>query len=296
MSSRGRGRGVGAGVEVGAGIMGLVKVIIQGIVLGWKVESNWTNPFVFLTYMVAKPIAGVVLVGLVFIVGSIASIDKELFLHVFIGAVFFIYPANIVIALAYLVHEDRAKYEVLKHIYIAPLSLKPYIVGRGIASAINSSISVLISLLIGLLIFNNYFALDVAIDPLKIDYIMLITCIIVAVTSFISLGMILYAINLVTFKLQFSISEYTTGILFLLSGVVFPTSMLPYPFDIFTEALPTKHFLNLARASILGINDYHSVVLLVSTTLVLSFIAVASMHLIERKARIKGTIDRKAEY
>ncbi len=279
------------------GVGRLVKVIVQGIVLGWKVESNWTNPFVFLTYMVAKPIAGVVLVGLVLIIGSIASINKELFLHVFIGAVFFIYPANIIIALAYLVHEDRAKYEVLKHIYITPLSLKPYIVGRGIASAINSSISVLISLLIGILIFNNYFALDIAINPFKIDYIMLIICIIIAVTAFIFLGMILYAINLVTFKLQFSISEYTTGILFLLSGVVFPTSMLPYPLDVFTDALPTKHFLNLARASILGINDYYSnLVLLISTTLVLSFIAIVSMHVIERKARIKGTIDRKAEY
>jgi ABC-2 type transport system permease protein len=277
-------------------MISMLKVITQGIVLGWKVESNWTNPFVFLTYMVAKPIASVLLVGFVFIIGSISSLDKDLFLYVFIGTTFFIYPANIIITLTYLVHEDRAKYEVLKHIYITPYSLKPYIVGRGIASAINSSISVIISLIIGLFIFNSYFALDIKLDP-NINYPLLITSILLGVTAFIFLGMVLYAINLVTFKLQYSISEYTTGILFLLSGVVFPTSMLPYPLQIITDALPTKHFLNLARASILNIGNYmDDLILLALTTLAILFIAVILMHIIERKARIKGTIDRKAEY
>jgi ABC-2 type transport system permease protein len=121
--------------------------------------------------------------------------------------------------------------------------------------------------------------------------------VLIGVASFILLGMILYAINLITFKLQYSLSEYTTGILFLLSGVVFPTSMLPYPLQIITDALPTKHFLNLARASILNIGNYmDDLILLALTTLAILFIAVILMYIIERKARIKGTIDRKAEY
>ncbi len=278
-------------------VRAMMRVIIQGIVLGWKIESNWTNPFVFLTYMVAKPIASVLLVGFVFIIGSVSSIDKNLFLNVFIGTIFFIYPAYIIITLAYLVHEDRAKYEVLKHIYITPFSLKPYIVGRGIASAINSSISVLISFVIGIVIFNSYFVLDITLDLLNMNYLLLVTSILVGVTGFIFLGMILYAINLVTFKLQYSLSEYTTGILFLLSGVVFPTSMLPYPLQIITEALPTKHFLNLARKSILNMDNYiNDLILLALTTLTISFVAIIVMHMIEKKARVKGTIDRKAEY
>jgi ABC-2 type transport system permease protein len=273
-----------------------IKVIVQGIVLGWKVESNWTNPFVFITYMVAKPIAAVILVGLVIIIGSGASVNSDLFLYSFIGTTFFIYPANIAIALTYLVHEDRAKYEVLKYIYVTPLSLRVYIIGRGIATAVNSTISVLISILVGLFIFNTYFGLELSI-PSSIDYPVLMSGVLIGVASFILLGMILYAINLITFKLQYSLSEYTTGILFLLSGVVFPTSMLPYPLQIITDALPTKHFLNLARASILNIGNYmDDLILLALTTLAILFIAVILMYIIERKARIKGTIDRKAEY
>lgn len=275
----------------------VVRAVVQGIWLGWKVESNWTNPFVFLTYLIAKPIASVILVGLVFVIGSSASgISREdLFFYTFTGAVFFIYPATITISLAYLVHEDRAKYEVLKHIYITPSSLKPYIVGRGVASAINASISVVVSMLIGNIIFSHY-ALHLHIDASSIDYPALIASIPLGVTAFISLGMILYAINLVTFKLQYSISEYTTGILFLFSGVVFPPSMLPYPVSLIGEALPTTHFLNVVRASLLGYNVYVSMAYLLLSTILMIVVALIFMNKVERIARVKGTIDRKAEY
>ncbi len=272
-----------------------IRVIVQGIILGWKIESNWTNPFVFITYMVAKPIAAVILVGLVIIVGSGASVSSDLFLYSFIGITFFIYPANVVIALAYLVHEDRAKYEVLKYIYVTPLSLSVYIIGRGIATAVNSSISVLISLLIGLFIFNTYFGLELSI-PSSIDYPVLMSSILIGVASFILLGMVLYAINLITFKLQYSLSEYTTGVLFLFSGVVFPIEMLPYPLQLVSTSLPTTHFLNLIRSSILGYSYMDHLMMLVTTTLLLSAVAYIILHKVELRARMKGTIDRKAEY
>ena len=93
----------------------IVKVLVQGIWIGWKIESNWTDPFVFFAYMIAKPIASVFLVGLIFLIGSEASgvRDPEFFFYAFTGAIFFIYPATMAVSLGYLVHEDRAKYEVL---------------------------------------------------------------------------------------------------------------------------------------------------------------------------------------
>lgn len=282
-----------------ASMMGMsIKAVAQGIWLGWKVESNWTNPFVFLTYLITKPIASVILVGLVFVIGSGASgISRgDLFFYTFTGAVFFIYPATIAISLAYLVHEDRAKYEALKHIYITPSSLRPYIVGRGIASAINASVSVTVSLLIGSIIFSNYFALHLPIDASSIDYLALASSIPLGVAAFISLGMVLYSINLVTFKLQYSLSEYTTGILFLFSGVVFPPSMLPYPISLIGEALPTTHFLNAVRASILGYDAYGSIAYLLLSTILMIAVALICMSRVESVARVKGTIDRKAEY
>lgn len=278
----------------------VIRAVIQGIWLGWKVESNWTNPFVFLTYLIAKPIASVILVGLVFVIGSTASgihISREdLFFYTFTGAVFFIYPATIAISLAYLVHEDRAKYEVLKHIYITPSSLKPYIIGRGVASAINASVSVVVSLLVGSIIFSNYFALNLPIYASSVDYLALLSSIPVGVAAFISLGMILYAINLVTFKFQYSLSEYTTGILFLFSGVVFPPNMLPYPVSLIGEVLPTTHFLNVVRASLLGHNSYESMGYLLLSTILMIAVALILMKKVESIARVKGTIDRKAEY
>ncbi len=279
---------------------GVIRAVVQGVWLGWKVESNWTNPFVFLTYLIAKPIASVILVGLVFVIGSTASSiqgsREDLFFYTFTGAVFFIYPATIVISLAYLVHEDRAKYEVLKHVYITPSSIQTYIIGRGVASAINASVSVAVSLLVGSIIFSNYFALNLPISASSVDYLTLLSSIPLGVAAFISLGMVLYSINLVTFKLQYSLSEYTTGILFLLSGVVFPPKMLPYPISFIGEVLPTTHFLNVVRSSLLGYNAHESMAYLLLSTILTIAVALIFMRRMESIARVKGTIDRKAEY
>ncbi|MDW8275016.1 MAG: ABC transporter permease [Candidatus Nitrosocaldus sp.] len=284
---------------IGRGMSTVIRTVVQGVWLGWKVESNWTNPFVFLTYLIAKPIAGVILVGLVFVIGSSASgmgSREDLFFYVFIGAVFFIYPATMTVSLAYLVHEDRAKYESLKHIYITPASLTPYIVGRGMASAINASVSVAVSLIIGSIIFSNHFSLPLSIDVVRVDYPALVASILLGVAASILLGIILYAINLITFKLQYSLAEYTTGVLFLLSGVVFPTSMLPYPASLIGGALPTTHFLNAVREALAGDHAYTSMAYLLLSTLALAVISLACMKRVESLARMKGTIDRKAEY
>ena len=60
------------------------------------------------------------IVGFIFLIGSFVSgiVDPMLFTFLFIGNTFFIYVAHIMIMMSFLIHEDRAHYEVLKHIYL----------------------------------------------------------------------------------------------------------------------------------------------------------------------------------
>ncbi len=275
------------------------KVLAQGAWIGWKVESNWTDPFVFLAYMMAKPIAGVLMIGLIFLIGSDAAgtASQEYFFYTFTGAVFFIYPATVMVSLGYLVHEDRAKYEVLKHIYIAPESVKPYIFGRVVSTAINATVSVIAALVISVLIFGTFFGLELGISALQVNYPLLVGSIVLGVTAFSFLGLILYSITLVSFKMQYSMSEYTTGILFLLSGVVFPPSMLPAVAQEVSYSLPTTHFLNLVRAALSGSGDFAAdLSYMALSTLAVAVIGFLLFRLADRVARNKGMIDRKAEY
>jgi len=277
-----------------------VKVLMQGAWVGWKVESNWTDPFVFLAYIIAKPIASVFLIGLIFLIGSDAAgiTDPEFFFYAFTGAIFFIYPATMAVSLGYLVHEDRAKYEVLKQIYIAPESVKPYIFGRAAAAAINATVSVIVAYIIGTMTFGTFFGLDLGVNALQVHYPLLIGSILLGVTAFSFLGLLLCAINLFSFKLQYSLSEYTTGMMFLLSGVVFPVSMLPVVAQQLGYALPTTYFLNLVRlalsnSSVPFITD---LIYMILGTIGFAIASLLLFRLAEHKARQKGMIDRKAEY
>lgn len=276
-----------------------VKVLAQGAWIGWKVESNWTDPFVFLAYMIAKPIASVFLIGLIFLIGSEAAgvRNTEFFFYTFTGAIFFIYPATMAVSSGYLMHEDRAKYEVLKHIYIAPESVKPYIFGRSIASAINATVSVIAAYVIGTIVFDNFFGLSLGVNALQVNYPLLVVTILLGVIAFSFLGLLLCAINLLSFKLQYSLSEYTTGMMFLLSGVVFPVSKLPIVAQQVGSALPSTHFLNLIRLALSNSNAFMTdLIYMILGTAGFAVVALLLFKFAEYKARHKGMIDRKAEY
>jgi len=274
-----------------------IKVIKEGIWIGWKVESNWTNPFVFASYMIIKPIAYVIIIGLIFLIGTdtLKHIDNSLFFYTFIGSIFFLYPITILISLGYLIHEDRAKYEVLKNIYIAPNAIMSYIIGRGLASAINASVSIIVSITIGTLVFSN-FALNISLDLFTINYPLLIITLLLGTIAFPFMGIILTAINLLTYKLQYSLSEYTTGVLFLFSGVVFPPNILPYPLSIISYSLPTTYFLELIRLALNGLFKLELLIYMIITTFVTIFLALILFNYADKKARVKGAIDRKSEY
>ena len=280
-------------------IANTAKVMAQGAWIGWKVESNWTDPFVFLAYMIAKPMASVLMIGLIFLIGSDAAgtMNQQFFFYTFTGAIFFIYPTTLAISLGYLMHEDRAKYEVLKQIYIAPESLKPYIFGRVIASSVNATVSVIAAFVIGTVIFSTFFGLDLGINALQVNYPLLVGTILLGIIAFGFLGLLLCAINLVSFKLQYSLSEYTTGFLFLLSGVVFPVSVLPVVAQEVGYALPTTYFLNLVRSSLLGSGEFTlDLAYMILSTAGFAVMATILFKIAEHRARQKGMIDRKAEY
>ncbi len=45
--------------------------LVTGARLGWAIESNWTDPFLFAVYAVARPVgAALVLVAIVWLVGG----------------------------------------------------------------------------------------------------------------------------------------------------------------------------------------------------------------------------------
>jgi len=279
----------------------ILRTIKQAIWLGWKVETNWADPLVFAIYYLIKPVAGLLIVGFIFLIGSVVSgvVDPGLFMFLFIGNSFFIYVAQVMMMMSMLIHEDRSHYEVLKHIYLTPGSLHVYIVGRALNGVMNASVALLLTLGLGVVVFQYGLGVPVQIDWLSIDLGLLGLTLVLGVVCFMAIGFILCAINIMTSKVQFTLNEYVSGILYLFGGVVFLPEILPQWGQYVSNALPITYFLRLVRFSFLHQGNFDAqinLLYLLITTIATVFVGLIVFKVAMFKARRDGLIDKKEEY
>jgi ABC-2 type transport system permease protein len=226
-------------------------------------------------------------------------LNPEYFAFMFVGNSFFIYVTQITMTMSMLIHDDRSHYEVLKHIYLTPGSLWWYILGRALNGVMNASISLLLTLGFGVLIFQGLVGVQIPINWLGINVPVLVLSLILGIVCFISIGFILSAINIMTSRVQFMLSEYVTGILYLFGGVVFLPEMLPTWGQAISNALPITYFLRTVRFSILNRTSttlQMDLLYFALTTIATIIVGVAVFRIAMYKARKDGLIDRKEEY
>lgn len=280
----------------------ILRTIKQAVWVGWKVETNWADPLVFAIYYLIRPIAGLLIVGFVFLIGSFASgaaLNSQYFAYMFIGNTFFLYVLQVMQTMTMLIHEDRSHYEVLKHIYLTPTSLSWYIVGRALNGVMNASVSLILTLGFGVLIFQGLLGVQIPVNWLGIDFSLLALSLMLGIVCFMAIGFILCGINIMTSKVQFMLTEYVSGILYLFGGVVFVPQILPPWGQTISNALPITYFLNSIRFSILhqGLLDVQTNLLYLVITMIATMIVGAGVFRVAMyKARRDGLIDKKEEY
>ena len=117
--------------------------------LGWQVESNWTDPFLFAVYSVVRPVAGALILVFMYLVVARGGLENPLFPYVFVGNAFYIYVGAVLMGISWVVIDDREHYGMLKYMYVAPLNILTYLLGRGVAQTAIATIATAITLLFG---------------------------------------------------------------------------------------------------------------------------------------------------
>jgi ABC-2 type transport system permease protein len=278
----------------------VLRTVKQAIWVGWKVETNWADPLIFAIYYLVRPLAGLLIVGFIFIIGSLAGVlNTSYFAFMFIGNSFFVYVTQIMLTMSMLIHDDRSHYEVLKHIYLAPGSLSWYIVGRALNGVVNATISLVLTLGFGVLIFQVLLGVKIPIDWLSINVPLLAVTLLLGIACFIGMGFVLSSINIMTSKVQFLLSEYVSGILYLFGGVVFLPSVLPSWGQAVSQVLPITYFLRSIRSAFLmptpstvGADLVYLIITMIATVIV----GVGFFKIAMYRARRDGLIDKKEEY
>src|SRR6266702_4432466 len=291
--------------DLAMAVADFVKSAGESFRVGWKIESNWTDPVLFATYQVIRPLASLLIVAFIVIIGaSVGAAANSAFYTQYlawliVGNAFYAFVLQIMLGMAILVHVDRTRYEVLKNIYISPGTLHPYVIGRGLVSVVNGAVSVVLTLLFSVAIFNGLLHMNIPLNLLGVNLLMLIPAVLLGITALLGIGYMLCAVNIVSNRMEFILGDSVSGVFFLLGGVIFSISLLPAPVQYVSNVLPVTYFLDTVRESF-GLqtpgNYISNLAILGLTTVASLILGISVFRLAERRAKRLGLFDRKSEY
>lgn len=267
--------------------------------LGWQIESNWTDPFLFIIYSISKPVAGALILVFMYMVVAQGGLSNPLFPQIFIGNAFYIYVGMVLMGVSWAVVQDREHYGMLKYMYTAPLNIYYYLLGRGVAKTVIATMSVLITLCSGVLVFN------IPIRFAQIDSVLFIVSLILGLLALAFMGILLGGVSLLTARHNYFIGEALAGALYLLCGAVFPIDVLPKLLQYLSFGFPLTYWLEALRRALLGkgasqvlagISDWMLVAILAGSTILLVILSVHFFRWADHRAKEKGLIDMQTMY
>lgn len=274
----------------------LIKTLRAAGWLGWEMESNWTEPWLFLLYSVVRPLAAVGIVVFMYLAATTAAgiNDPDRLAFVFVGSTFFMFVGQELYGISQTVLDDREHYRTLKYVYIAPSSFYAYLIGRGMAKIAETGLSAVIAMAVGAFVLHIRFT---AFNP-----VLLVVALILGILGIAAFGIMLAGITLLTARHGFQMGESVAAVFFLLGGVVFPIHILPGWAQTIAYSVPVTYWIEAMRRSVIGDagqKDSYLAALPTEVLLLLILVTTAAFfvlsHLVfryfDRAARRKGRID-----
>jgi ABC-2 type transport system permease protein len=267
--------------------------------LGWAMESNWTDPFLFAIYTIVRPLASSLILVVMYYVVTKGKTGMDLFAYIYVGNAFFMYVINVLFGISWVIHEDRDHYQMIRYIYISPIRMYYYLFGRGIAKMIVTTVAVIITMAFGMLV------LRIPVDLLAVNYPLLLFSLAAGIFIITCLGILLAGISMITAHHSFALTEGMAGLFYLACGAIYPIDILPVWLQYLSKVLPLTYWLELVRRSVLGkslsstlsgFSNLELIGIMAITTLALALFSHWIYRSIEYIARKYGKIDQLTNY
>lgn len=277
----------------------MLRGMLTAAKLGWAIESNWTDPFLFMTYEIVRPLFGALIIVFMYKVVSNTPISDIGFAQLYVGNAFFILVIKAMIGVGQTIFEDREHYEMIRYIYLAPIGLGTYLIGRGLSKIVATMAAVVITLAVGYALFGISYAPIWAMVPYFGATMAL------GIVAMIAFGIMLAAITMVTAHHGFSMAEGAAGVLFLISGVVFSIDILPSWGTAIGHLVPLTYWLEGLRRVLLGapfieslsgMSDGAILLTLAWSTVLSVIVAAASLRAAQWLALSTGKLDAKTDH
>jgi ABC-2 type transport system permease protein len=267
--------------------------------LGWEVSSNWTRPLIFVIYSVLRPLSGAFILVVMYRVISGGAPGTATYLAFLVsGVAFWSFVQYGFAGLANGMADDRGEYRMLKYVYTSPVHFYVYLLGRGLAQLATAVASAAIVLVVATV------ALRLPIDPLSVNYPLLLAASFLAMLAVIAMAMA-YGLLLLLARDSHGYGDIGASVLYVVSGAIFPISVLPGILATVAALSPLVYWMELIRRSLLGshalrmfpaLSDADVLLRLVIATVVTLIVAHLVFTWADRLARQRGLIDRESNW
>jgi len=269
--------------------------------LGWQIETNWTSPWLFLIYVLLKPLAGSMLLVCMYWAACAArggTTEPGYLPYLFISSTCFMVIGGVTYGMSTSVVTDRDSFGMLKFIRISPAHFQSYLLGRGVAKSAQAVIGASTTVGVGLVLFPE---LRAALLGGHTAWGWLPAYLLLGAAMASCIGLILSGAVLNMARYGIFLSEGVAGMLFLFSGAVFPIAVLPAWLRPVSLALPPTYWLEGMRRALLSTNepaspmsalDHGQIALaLFASTLTLAIFGTVFFRWSERRAWRLGRFD-----
>jgi ABC-2 type transport system permease protein len=269
--------------------------------LGWQIESNWADPFLFAIYSIVRPIASILILVVMYSVITNGALDQPIFAYVYLGNALYILVGQVVTGVSWVIIDDREHYRIVKQLFTIPLSHYSYLLGRGVARLIIGMISLIIVVGFGVVAYK------IPLSPAVIDWPVLAASMALGIITLAALGLMLGALTMMMARHFWVLGEAVAGALYLFSGAIFPLDVLPAGLRVIGFVFPVTYWLEVTRRALLGPHavGFPTLAWLSNEQLLLILVGFALLMVIGsrffyrwalRQAKEQGILDMETSY
>ncbi len=268
-------------------------------------DSNWTEPWLFVIYSIIKPIAAAFILVLMYIV--FAAIGRfqapQLFAFMYVGNAFFIFVGSVLFGTFQVIQSDREWYQTIRYVYISPISYYVYIMGRAFSKILVSAFAVVITLAFGIAALSVPLNLEWANVP------MFLAALVLGLFCLLAIGITLGGVTFLMARHTQTLAEAVPGIFYVFCGVLYPISILPVWLQDVGKFIPLTYWFDLSRRLLLppsmmasiptglsGFDDFAILGFLAVSSVVFFGLSLGVFKLGEYLARKAGKIDMTTSY